>query len=122
MSVPNATFVARSRYCNKECDNAACRAAQKKWIAGGSITQLPWEPPEQSAVKAEVKHDDNDWGISCDDGGNDDGDGAASADLEMASQLAEGVYLQYTRKAEVRREHLHLLRPYRRQLCSHRWG
>lgn len=49
-------------------------------------------------MKEAPVHDDNDWGISCDDGGEEDGSVAAAADVEIASQLAEGVELQYMRK------------------------
>lgn len=88
-------------YCNKDCENAACRDAQKKFLASGKKTLLPWEPPESAEARKVPIHDDNDWGISCDDGGDADDSEAAAADVEIASKLAEGVELQYMRKAEV---------------------
>ena len=83
---------------NPECDNAACRACQKRFKASGIETLLPWCPPAKKEVAA-VQHEDNDWGISCDDVGAGDESGA-EADKAMAGQLTEGVSLQYMRSAE----------------------
>ena len=70
---------------NPECDNAACRACQKRFKASGIETLLPWCPPAKKEVAA-VQHEDNDWGISCDDVGAGDESGA-----EAAVSLAIGV-------------------------------
>lgn len=88
-------------HCNKDCENGACRAAQKAFLASGKKTLLPWEPSEAEEVQQAPIHEDNDWGISCDDGGDADNSTADAADVEIASKLAEGVELQYMRTAEV---------------------
>ena len=87
-------------HCNKDCENPACHNAQKQFLASGKKTLLPWEPPEATEVQKAPVHDDNDWGVSCDDGGDADDSEAAAADIEIASKLADGVELQYMRNAE----------------------
>jgi ubiquitin-like modifier-activating enzyme 5 len=86
-------------YPNTECPNSACCARQTDFKVSGKATMMPWVLEEEAAPAAAV-HDDNQWGISCDDdNGTADASGDAAADAEIAAALPEGVEMQYSRAA-----------------------